>query len=477
MYPFSTALSNALRRTIVIAVTVLIIALLAGPAARAQAGDETPDPVAIFNEAQDLHEKGDLAGAIKLYEKALAVLPEFPEAEYQRGTAYLALGNAVDAEKSMRRAVELRPDWTLALAGLGSLLVQKDEFAEGERLLQKVIDLEPQNPPALTAMTDLRLKTNAAAGVLQDLLTRITVLTGKANPTPSLWTARAALETALGKTEAARSSLAGALAIDQKNISALYQTAGLALSDGDVKRANEIADRLLSVGGNSDRLKTLKAGILLEEGKADEALKTLATIERPLPAAAELQRRIETARATTPAELEKQLELAPKDPSILGRLCGLYRRDAPARALDYCRRASEAEPNNINHAVGFGAALVQAKQFDAAVNILRKILKIAPDNSTAHANLATALFQLKLYGEAKAEFLWLAAAEPGSPGAYFFLGVVHDQLSEYLDAMANYQQYLRLADPVANKLDIDKVNLRLPALQKLIKGGQGKSKK
>ena len=103
---------------------------------------------------------------------------------------------------------------------------------------------------------------------------------------------------------------------------------------------------------------------------------------------------------------------------------------------------------------------------------MRKIIEIVPDNSTAHANLATALFQLKRYPDAKAEFQWLTNAQPKSAGAYLFLGIVHDQLAEYLDAMANYQQYLRLADPTGNKLDIDKVNLRLPALQKLIKAGK-----
>ena len=112
---------------------------------------------------------------------------------------------------------------------------------------------------------------------------------------------------------------------------------------------------------------------------------------------------------------------------------------------------------------------MQAKQFDTAVIILRKLLEITPDNSTVHANLATALFQLKRYAEAKAEFLWLTNTQPKSAAAYFFLAIVHDHLSEYLDAMANYQQYLRLADPHSNKLDIDKVNLRLPSLQKLIK--------
>ena len=84
------------------------------------------------------------------------------------------------------------------------------------------------------------------------------------------------------------------------------------------------------------------------------------------------------------------------------------------------------------------------------------------------------LFQLKRYPEAKAEFQWLTNAQPKSAGAYLFLGILHDESAEYMDAMANYQQYLRLADPAENKLDIEKVNLRLPPLQKLIKDGKGK---
>ena len=77
------------------------------------------DPVKIFNQAQDAHEKGDFAAAIKLYEEALKIIPEFPEAEYQRAAALLSLNRTDEAEKGFRRAVQLRADWTLPLATLG----------------------------------------------------------------------------------------------------------------------------------------------------------------------------------------------------------------------------------------------------------------------------------------------------------------------------------------------------------------------
>ena len=46
------------------------------------------DPVKLFMEGQDAHEKGDLDRALELYAEAIEVYPEFPEAEYQRGTYF-----------------------------------------------------------------------------------------------------------------------------------------------------------------------------------------------------------------------------------------------------------------------------------------------------------------------------------------------------------------------------------------------------
>ena len=167
--------------------------------------------------------------------------------------------------------------------------------------------------------------------------------------------------------------------------------------------------------------------------------------------------------------LEAKVQRTPDDANALSKLCHGYRVSNPAKAIEYCRRASELEPNEIGHAIGFGAALVQAKQYYPAVGLFQKLLTITPENATIRANLATALFQLKRLPEAKAEFRWLTEKQPESPAAYYFLAIVHDQLGEYLDALANYQLFLKRADAEKDKLDIDRVNLRLPAVQKMVK--------
>ena len=474
MYRSLPTLPPGLRKLTVSALFVCACLIFTPACLSAQTTDDTEDVVAIFYQGQDLHEKGDLAGAIALYNKAIEAQPEFPEAYYQCGIARLALGQTTQAEAAFRRALELRADWTLALTNLGSLLVQKNEMAEAERILSKVIGIEPQNSAALAAMAELRLKTGAPPAILQDLLVKVVVLSSKANPTAAIWSTRAALESALGKDASAKASLSQALAVDPQYRPALFQFADIALRESDIVQAAEIAKRLETLAPDANQLNLLKARIRAAEGSLDEAIAFLNLISPVSADSEDLRSKIATIRSTDAAGLEKQLENNGSDPVILGRLCSLLRRDDPQKALTYCRRASEAEPGNIDHAIGFGAALVQARQFDAAVNVLQKIVKAAPDNSTAHANLATALFELGRFNEAKAEYLWLTARRPKLAVAYYFLGIIYDRSTEYMDAMANYQQFVLLADPVENKIDLEKVNLRMPLLQAAIKSGKGK---
>lgn len=454
---------------------VLITGIFFSTNAAAQTDDDAPgDAVALFNLAQDVHEKGDLEGAIKLYKKALSVVPNFPEAEYQCGTAYLSLRRTDDAEKAFRRALELRPDWTLPMTSLGSLLVQKSQYTEAETLLGKAIELDGQNFPAYAALTELRLKTKAPTAALKDLLVRLTEATTKVRPPTSVWSAKAALENALGDRQAAKISLAKALALEPQNQYALVELASIALSDGDSDKANDAVSQLEKIDHDSGSTKLLRARILAAGGKTKEALKLLDTIDPATPGFAEFKAAFDLASNENAADLEKSLDSDPQNPVILGRLCQLYRLDAPAKALDYCRRANAADPTNIDHAIGYGAALVQARQFEQAVSLFNRLIAVAPDNSTVHANLAAALFELKRYTEAKKQYEWLIARQPNLAAAYYLLGITHDQLAEYPDALANYQQFLRLADPVKNQLEIEKVNLRLPILQRQIKSGKGK---
>ncbi len=442
--------------------------------AQADEPDETAPVAAVakFNQGQDAHEKGDFPTALKFYDEAIKLAPEFPEAEFQRGNALLSLNKTDDAEKAFRRAIELRDDWTLPMASLGGLLVNKNKYSEAETILAKAVKLDANNFPAYAALTELRLKTKAAPESLKELLTKIKFVTAKANPTASIWAAQGALETALGDQRAAQKSLANALALEPKNIFALQTRIALALGESDFVKALNDAKSLVNIAPNSVDAKIALARVYAESGEKNEATKILDALDSSNPKVVVLRNLMVKSSSVNVAELETELAKDAKNVVMLGRLCTLLRVENPSKALDYCRRAAEAEPNNVNHAVGFGAALVQAKQYENAVTIFKRILRIVPDNYTAHANFATALFQLKRYAEAVGEYQWLTEKQPKLAIGYYFLAISHDNLEQYIDATANYQQFLKIADSTENKLEIEKVNLRLPSLQKLLKKGK-----
>ena len=466
-------LPASLKVLLLLLITVLFVATHA-------IAQEEDDPVAraiaIFNRGQDAHQQGDLSAAIENYEKALKILPDFPEAELQRGNAFQALGKLDSAEAAFRRAVELREDWSLALASLGSVLVRKGQFVEAEKHLTAAIDLDEQNFPAYAAMTELRLRTKADTKTLSVLLARITLLTDKANPTASIWASRAALEMAVGDHKSAKASAARAVTLDPKSQFALATSADIALLENDPAAAELFIKRLEAMDAKSEMVIELRARVLISQDKSADAIRILDSIANPSPQVLEMKKRISGISVADPAELEKQLASDPTNASILLSLCNAYRRSDPQRALDFCRRASESAPSSLEPVIGYAGALVQAGKFEDAVVVLRRLLAIAPDNSTVHAQLGTALFQLKRYQEAKPEFRWLTERQPDNAVAYYFLGIVHDQLAELVDAAANYQQFLRLADPTSSKLEIEKVNLRLPQIHRQLEKGKGKKR-
>jgi tetratricopeptide (TPR) repeat protein len=175
--------------------------------------------------------------------------------------------------------------------------------------------------------------------------------------------------------------------------------------------------------------------------------------------------------------LERLVIANPKNAGIFARLGEVTRRSDPLKSAESYRRANEIDPANPKYATGYAAALVQLRRFAEAESILRRVIGAAPNEYAAHANLALALYELKRYAAAVTEYEWLAASRPEIAATYFFIATAHDNLGEYEQALDAYGKFLTRADPVNNKLDIEKVNLRLPRLRDQISRGQGTKRK
>jgi superkiller protein 3 len=441
--------------------------------------DDAADPVKLFNKGQDAHAKKNYEQAVELYDEALKLRPDFPEVEFQKAGALIALGRAAEAEKSYRRAMELRPTWALPPAALGLMLARtQGREREAETPLRRALELDAKNLTAAVALAELRTRSGDAAESLA-LWRRATEL--KADDA-SLWVERGRAERAAKDAPAALKSFARALELDASNVEARLSRADLYLESNDKERALEDVRPLEAQAKSASdwKLAVAVANRYGLAGMREDAKRVYESLPEGAKTSEEgkrLSAAVNDVRCEdTPesrAALEKLTASDAKNAAALACLGTLLRTSDPERSLELFQRANQIDPRNADYAVGYGAALVQLRRFEQAASILQRVVELAPDNYEAHANLAAALYELKLYKQAVVEYKWIGRARPGLAIVQFFIGTAHDRLGEYDEALASYEAFLAAADPTVNRLEMEKVNLRLPSLRNQIKRGEG----
>jgi tetratricopeptide (TPR) repeat protein len=466
--------------SLVFASALLFVALCA-PLARAQveaSSEDEADPVKLFERGQQAHARGDFVAALTSYDEALKLRPEFPEAEFQKGAALVSLKRWPEAERAFRRAMELRSNWALPRAALGDLLARTGRDREAEPLLRRALELDPKLQVALATLAEIRLRAKAP-GEAVELLRRATA---EEDAPASTWALRGIAERAAGNQPEAAASLDRALDLNPNNVAALAERAALRADARDFARAIEDLQKALGLAPQAASIRLQLASVYAQAGRRDEARQALDALDpaaKDSPAAIALRSMLTgdcTADETARAALEKALEGEPRNATLLAQLGNCYRTVDPQRSLAYYRRAAEIEPRNADYATGYAAALVQARRFTEAVAILRRVIASAPEHYAAHANLATALYETKQFPEAISEYKWILRARPEVTIAYYFIATAHDKLGEFEDALAAYETFLAQADTQKNRLEIEKVNLRLPTLRNQIKRGEGVKK-
>jgi tetratricopeptide (TPR) repeat protein len=481
------------RQSLPWALTLLFVALCCQlvPAQTDDPTDGETDPVRLFERGQNAHAKGDLPRALALYEGALKLRPEFPEAEYQRGTALATLDRSPEAEQAFTRAIDLKKDWLLPNSALGALLARAGRDKEAEPFLRRAIQLGAKDVVTLDSLSAVRLR----AGAKEEALALARAATDDDNATASAWAWRGAVERANGNTAASLNSLEHSLQIEPNYVAALKERAELRVQAGDYEHAIEDLKAALEVKPSDRNISIRLAQVYQAAGKTIEAQQIYHSLgitdsgpppsgrafDKLLPLIVGTSEEIDAANSDDPAQariaLDKLVARNPKNAGLFARLGEVTRRTDPQKSAESYHRANEIDPANPKYATGYAAALVQLRRFAEAESILRRVLAAAPNEYAAHANLALALYELKRYAAALTEYEWLAASRPEIAATYFFIATAHDNLGEYEQALDAYGKFLTRADPVNSKLDIEKVNLRLPRLRDQISRGQGTKRK
>ena len=477
--------TSFLKRLLPIAACLALLLVCSTVPAQEAFGDDAADPVRLFERGQSAHARGELEKALVFYEQALKVRPEFPEAEFQRGNALASLGRLPEAEAAFRLAISYKKNWSLPFSALGALLMRQDRDKDAEPMFRQAITVDSKDAVALRMLSEIRLRAKDAKEALA-FAKRATALP---EAPASAWVGLAVAERANGNKVAAKSTLDRVLADEPENVAALLERADLFIDEKNFEPAITDLRTAAKVKPADKVVMSRLAHVLQQAGKAEEAAAVAksAGLEVQLPATGGpggvvgTPEEIEAANSSDPVTsrkaLEKLLEKNPRSAMLLARLGASYRSDDPARSLSYFHKALEMQPDSAEYAIGFAAALVQARRFPEAARILGEVVKLSPENYIARANFATALYESKRYQEAIPQYEWILSVKPETAVAHYFIATSHDYLGEYQQALASYEKFLSAADASSNQLEIEKVKLRLPLLKRQVERKEGVKRK
>lgn len=93
--------------------------------------------------------------AINCYAHALQESKDKPDSYANLATAYAKVGETLEAEGLMRKALELDPEFPKALMNLGAILINKRNYVEAEELLNRALKLKPANADILANLATI----------------------------------------------------------------------------------------------------------------------------------------------------------------------------------------------------------------------------------------------------------------------------------------------------------------------------------
>ncbi len=461
-----------------------------------EAADATQKAASVFEAGQNAHQAGNLEEAIGLYGRALEMDPMLWQAEFQRAAAYASLKRLAEAKASINKVIEqlrqfadspeLRGVSARAQMLLGDISSAEGNTVEAEAAYRRVAELNPRFAGARVALAELYL----AGGKSSEAIVEAQAAIGAGEDRAGIFTLLGEAQVANGKSDEALASFDEAVRREPGNARALHDRARLNLKIGKSDAAIEDLRKLVSIS-TEPSFKSLLAGTLAAARRYDEAIELYRQIlqsdsSNPEARTALAALLISSGRDKEAiAELESLTMAEPDRADLRAQLGELYLGSDAEKALANYSAAARIEPNQPGHLIGEGSALVKLRRFQEATVVLQRALALKPDSKIEyfiHTNLATALFELDDFANAAREFLWILDQQKEERNqkraaiSLYFLGICFDKLGDYEQALKAYENFLSLATQ-ENQLEVEKVRLRMPSLQRQIREGKGKRKR
>jgi tetratricopeptide (TPR) repeat protein len=322
-----------------------------------------PDFDTLLAQAMQLHQAGDVMGAIDAYTAALKLDPERADARSNLGAAYVRLGRFEEAIEQYKLALRADPANPAFHFNLGLAYYKAGLHADAIRELEPVVAAQPDNVSAVLLLADSELQQG-------EYQRAIDLLAVRESQFPDDLAFGYILGTALvrmghrdrGQVYIDRIFKAGATAEAHLLIgTALLQARDFPAAVPELKKAVDLNPQLPSA-------RTTYGRALLGVGDAEAAIR-------------EFQRALQS----NPNDFEANLQLG-----------ALRKRDQRNdEALVYLNRAMRLRPHDPAARFAAAGALLATGKVEEARALLEQVVLDLPNYTEAHVLLATSYYRLQ----------------------------------------------------------------------------------
>jgi len=349
------------------------VVLVQSPQIMGQVGSS--DVESAFARATQLHQSGDLEGAIKAYQAILAAHPDRVDVRSNLGAAYSRLGRYEDAINEYRKALALESHNQTIRFNLALGYYKAAWFSEAAAELSRFLSESP---------ADIPQRSNAVL-ILADC------------------------EVRLGEYKKVIELLSPLADADPASRTIAYLLGSALISDGQLSKGQSVIDRVFR-DENSAEARLLMGSILLV---ADDGHGAIKEFERAI----ELNPKLPTLHAwygralmrmgdsdKAKVSLRSELTDNPNDFDANLYLGILLRQDKSFdEALTYLTHAARLRPRDQYARYHLGAVYAGLGKPAEARTLLESVVKEYPDFVEAHAVLASVYYRLNLAADGKHE--------------------------------------------------------------------------
>jgi tetratricopeptide (TPR) repeat protein len=323
---------------------------------------ESQDAQSVFDRAVQLHQKGDLEGAIRVYLSFLEVHPDQPAVRSNLGAAYARLGRYTEGIEQYRRALALDASNMSIRFNLGVAHFKAMQIPEATVELAQVVAAQPENLNAAYVLADCHLR--------------------------------------LGENKKVIELLSPLATAHQDDRTILYALGTALIRDNQIEKGSKLVDRILRDGdsaearvmlGSARMMRKDYAGALAEFESALKLNSSLPDVHSLYGLALMNTSELDRAKDAFRRELDRNSTHFAANFN-LGTI--LNKEQEFKEALPYLQKALQLKPGDAAVRYQIGSLHVGSRNWTEAQRVLEELVKDEPDFVEAHVSLATVYYRL-----------------------------------------------------------------------------------